>query len=123
MFLFTFLTSLGNLQRIDYNAENMEYYSHFQRFVNVYIINFLWIIEGFVLLVLIVNFLICVIFNTYELVKPQKKYMILQQHAELSKECFQFLREFRVLFKKAKDYHFKVFTFTMCKDQNGLEVD
>ena len=70
MFIYSFLTCLGNLQRIRYDPSNMIYYSSGAKFLNVYMTNIMWIIECFVLLVLIVNFLICVIFNTYEEVKP-----------------------------------------------------
>ena len=111
MFLGTFLISVGNLTRISYEPLLLKGYSPFAKWLNVQAANFFWFFECFVLLVLALNFLISVIFNTYMLVKPSQALIILKSKAELNMECFQLLRLIHETFSN-KEKHFKVCTFT-----------
>jgi hypothetical protein len=54
---------------------------------------------------------------------PIQQFMIFKQHADLSKECFQLIKEFNILFKINKKDHFNVITFSHCKVQNIFEGD
>ena len=49
--------------------------------------------------------------------------MIFKQHADLSKECFQLMKEFSMLFNKNKNGHFNVITFSHCLVKSDFDGD
>ena len=70
LYLSAFLTLQGNLQRQYVDEVSIRNYSKWARFLNIQFISVFWFLDCFILVVLILNFLVCVIFNTYMRVKP-----------------------------------------------------
>ena len=95
----TFRTSIGQLGMPTYHniiRANKMNPSIFNT-INIYLIWLIWAIQTFFMLVIMLNFLIAVITNTYERVNNYQKIISFKHKAELNEECYMLINVFTQL--------------------------
>ena len=113
-FLQAYRTSIGELGMPRYPKLLLKE-DNFQRSMNIYLIWLLWYTQTFCMLVVLLNFIIAVINETYNLVKNDQVLINYADKAELNKECYEILSFLK------KHAEFSVIRFTVNKqdDKSG----
>ena len=83
--------------------------------INIYLIWGMYSVQTFFMLVIMLNFLIAVITNTYERVSNYQKVISFKNKADLNEECYMLIN----VFKKLKEY--KIVVFSTSKEAIKLE--
>jgi len=113
----TFRTSIGELAMPTYHGiikANKMNPSMFYN-INVYLIWGMYCVQTFFMLVIMLNFLIAVITNTYDRVSNYQKVISFKNKADLNEECYMLIN----IFKKLKEY--KIIVFSTSKEAIKLE--
>lgn len=105
MYIETFRSSIGEVGLPTY-TKLLETPESFMRDVDQFLIWALWFIQVFFMLVIMLNFLIAVLQQTYTEVMKDQQIILYQQRAELNEECNDLLS----LFVKLKKYKYIVFS-------------
>jgi hypothetical protein len=87
------------------------------KYLNIYLIWGLWYTQTFIMLVVMLNFIIAVINQTYEQVKNNQELIHYQYRASINLECFEVL-EFL-----SYDKEFSVILVSAEADQNSKRND
>lgn len=113
-----FRTSIGELGMPRYpNIIGDETINENQRFLNIYLIWAVWYTQTFTMLVVLLNFIIAVINETYDQVKDNQVLINYQYKAELNLECQEILSILR------KNTEFHVILFSVNKNENNQQQD
>lgn len=83
--------------------------------INIYLIWAMYCVQTFFMLVIMLNFLIAVITNTYDRVNNYQKIISFKNKAELNEECYMLIN----VFTKLKEY--KIIVFSTSKEAIKLE--
>jgi len=92
----TFRTAVGEVGFPGYSGIMAEEPSMW-RGTNVIIIWVLWFVQALFMLVVMLNFLVAVLQQTYDRIQSYQKIILYRQRAELNEECFTLMQIFQTL--------------------------
>ena len=116
IFLQNFRLSLGDISALEYDNSwgkadaSLRYYA-------IIIIWFFWVLNIFFMMIVLMNFLIAEVSQTYDKVKSDGKMLLYQKKAELNLLAFKIFKMF------GKRSYFKVIVFTYPKDGDNGDED
>ena len=77
----------------------------------------LWYVSTFIMMVILLNFIIAVIGQTFERVKQDQRFIYISNQAQINIECFEILS----LFRKIKN--FRVIVYSYSKEELKQQED
>jgi hypothetical protein len=105
MLLETFRSAIGEVGLPKYSAI-LEKPDSYCKSLNIALIWIIWYLQVFFMLVIMLNFLIAVLQQTYNRVMNYQKIIMYQQRAELNEECYNLLS----IFLRIKQFKYIVFS-------------